>query len=547
MTTRTRNTRDLRIGLSLTLALLMLAGGSRVAHAADQRRLGVVTFKGPGEGRTRIVVSKVAKSQHYRVVGGDQIQGVAKKLQVTLNTNDSFKAVARELGISAFVTGEVTTKKAILTVRNGADGSVSAEATWTGANPKKLSASVAATFWRRLGSAIDRAKAPSGAKQAVVAEEEPAPEPAADEAGGDEGGDEKPAGKKKAAVAAADEPIDDSEREKPKKSSRKKTADDAAESETQVSAKAEPEEEEVGSHVEALVVSLGPRLMMRSLTYTDDIYRRNSKYTLGGAPELGLTADFYPAALYTSGFVANLGLSAEVSYLLPVVTSPSTSGTGTYGTYSLSWAIGARVRLPLGLHAGVAYGDQRYQLTPTGGASGLDVPMVDYKFVRLGVGGRFHVSPEVSVMANASYLKCLGGIGQIGGAAYFPHATCAALEVGAAVGYRFSSRFEVQLGADIRRYGLAFHVTPAEYMANMNTRVAGGAVDQYLTGWAALAVVMGGVSGSGGSAQHVDEEESETESSTKVSKHEDEDSEADADAEKPVKKKKKRKSKDDGE
>jgi ASC-1-like (ASCH) protein len=547
MTTRTRNIKDLRIGLFLTLALLALSGGSRLAHAAE-KRLGVVTFKGPGEGKTRIVVSKVGKSKHYKIVGGDQIQSVARKLKVTLDTNDSFRAVARELGISAFVTGEVTTKKATLTVRNGADGSVSAEATWSGPNPKKLSATVGATFWRRLGSAIDRAKAPSGAKQAVVAEEaEPAPEPAAEEAGGDEDAEEKPAAKKKAPLAAADEPIDDSEREKPRRPFKKKIVDDAGESETQVSAKAEaePEEDEASPGLEALMVSLGPRLMMRSLTYTDDIYRRNSKYTLGGAPELGLTADFYPMALSSTGFVANIGLTAEVSYLLPVVTSPAPSGTGTYGTYSLSWAIGAKVRLPKGLFAAVSYGDQRYQLTPTGGASGLDVPMVDYRFVRLGVGGRFRVSPVVSVMANMSYLRCLG-LGQIGGVGYFPYGTCAALEVGAAIGYRFGSRFEVQVGADIRRYGLAFHVTPAEYTANMNTRVAGGAVDQYLTGWAAVAVVMGGVAGGASASSHADDEESEADADEKVSKSSDEDSEADAD-EKPIKKKKKKKSRVDDE
>ena len=530
-----------RIVFSLWLGLLIVSATFHSAYAAEPKRLGVAVFKGPGEGATRNVVMKLGRANHYQIVPGDQISKTAKGLGVTLDTNDSFRAVAKELGVSAFVTAEVTTKKATLTVRNGADGSVSAEATWTGPNPKKLAATVNATFWRRLGAAIDRGKSPSGSKKAAIAEEQAVPETGADDkaaAAEPEPAPEKPS-KKRTVVAAAEEPAAE---EAPRSKSRsKKKASEDSESETTVSAKPEPDEEEDSGRPEALLVSVGPRVLTRSLSYTQDIYRRNSKYTLPGAPELGLAVDFYPAALSQSGFIANLGLTAAVAYMLPVVTSPSPSGVGNYGTYSLSWSVGAKVRLPLGLFATVAYGDQRYQLTPKGGASMLDVPMVDYRFVRIGAGARFRVTPDVSVMANLGYLRCLG-LGQIGGVGYFPHGTGAAFEAGAAVGYRINNMLEIQGGGDIRRYGLAFHVTRAEYDANpATTRVAGGAVDQYLMGWVALAVVMGGADGGGGGgrAHHGDDEESEAPAKASKNKDDDSSEESEPADEKPAKKKRK--------
>jgi hypothetical protein len=107
-------------------------------------------------------------------------------------------------------------------------------------------------------------------------------------------------------------------------------------------------------------------------------------------------------------------------------------------------------------------------------------------------------------MANLAYLQCLS-LGGIKSNAYFPKATAAAFEVGAGVGYRISSLLEIQGGAEMRRYGLAFHEVPADLAANPNLRVAGGAVDQYLMGWAGVAIIMDG-GGHGGGARHGDDE-----------------------------------------
>jgi hypothetical protein len=478
-----------RVGAALALALLVMATGAGLAQAAP-KRLGVLNFRGPAEGATRNVVTKVGKAHKYQVVGGQAIAKTASKLHVTLSDNDGFRAVAKELGIAAFVTGEVTKKKAMLTVRSGEDGSVSAEASWAGANPRKVSKAVAKTFWRRLGPAIERSNAPSGAKQAVVAEEAAAPETGADEPG-DEPAASKSDNKKVAEEAAP------SDSDRPRKSSKKKSDGDEAGSETTVSEHADEPEGDSGMTGQALILGVGPRILSRALAYTDDRYHRNSKYNLGVAPEVGLNVELYPGALAgVGGIASDIGVVADVSYMLPVVTSPAPNKVGQYKTYSLAWSAGAKIRLPFGLFGTVAYGSQRFQLQPSmSGTSGVDVPMVDYRFVRIGGGGRFAVTPEVSIMANLAYLHCLS-LGQIAFASYYPKATCAAVEAGGGVGYRVSSLIEVQGGVSLRRFGLNFHQVYGDQYASVATdtsiRVAGGAVDQYILGYVALAVVLGG-------------------------------------------------------
>jgi hypothetical protein len=499
MTTRTpirTRTITARVGFCMALGLLVLASGAQLANAAQPKRLGVVTFRGPGEGATRNVVTKAAKAKHFQVVGGQQISKAASKLKVSLDSNDGFLAVARELGISAFVTGEVSKKKGTLTVRNGADGSVTAEASWRGPNPRKLAAAVNKTFWRRLGGAIERGKGPSGAKQAVVAQEETAPETGADE--GDGAKDKGKSGGGKKVVAAEDAEGADH--------GKKGSTSDEAGSENVVSARPEREDEGGGSRMEALNVGVGPRFVNRSLAFNQNVAGGTRNYKLAIAPVLALNVDVFPAAFSQGGFISNIGLTGSLSYMLPVVTTP-VAGVGTYKTYALDWSVGVKVRFPIGVYGTVAYGDQRYQLVRPANTMADVVPMVDYRYVRIGGGARIPLNSRFLVMANVAYLQVLS-FGQIANSDYFPHTTGRGIEAGAAVAYRLTPLLELQGGADIRRYGLAFNVPFAEFTANPSIRVAGGAVDQYVAGWVAVAMSWGGdnhaVTSSG---SHTEEEE----------------------------------------
>ena len=256
-----------RIVLGVLAALVLGWSGSA---SAEKKRVGVPRFDGPQEGTVRKAVMQVLKGDGYEVVGAKEIDGAASGAGVQLDSNDGFKAVAKELAISAFVTGEVAKKKAKLTIRNGADGTVSGEGSFGGANPNKVAGDVRDGFSRRLGSAVDRGRAPAGAKkaQAPVAEAE---EPDDTAAGGDDSAAAKPAAAAASAKSASTEEAPPA------------AATSGAAPEETVAKKEEspPEGGAVGPR--ALDIGLGLRGFTRSLSYNQDFYGalRSYKLTLG--------------------------------------------------------------------------------------------------------------------------------------------------------------------------------------------------------------------------------------------------------------------------
>jgi hypothetical protein len=487
--TKTRMTKRL-LGLSLLTGILLLAG----AASAEPKRVGVVKFTGPGEGASRNKVTKAIKAKGFQVVGDKQISKTASSLKLSMDTNDDFRAVARELGIAAFVTGEVSKKRATLAVRGGTDGAVSAEASWSAPNPRKVAASIDKTFWKRLGSAIERGKAPSGAKKAVVAEEEAAPEePAA--AGDDD--DDKPAEKRPPTrVAAADD-------------EKKPDGDDDATTARRKKPEPEPDDDDggaTGGALPALDVTAGPQLYLRTLAYNENKYRDVAPYELPtGAPVVAAKIDFFPAALSGGGFISNIGVTANVEYLVPVV--KTTSENTTFTTYGLAWWAGAKVRFPLGfglLHGSVSYGSQIYKLVASSGSAASPIPSVNYVSVRPAVGGRFALTPSISLMVEAAYLHLLG-MGQMKDV-YFPRATGRGFEAAAMGGYRLTSSIEARVGVNLRVYALAMNSARADADGPPPPAVAGGAVDRFIMAWAALAVTFGGGGGGGGGSASSDDE-----------------------------------------
>src|SRR5882672_618269 len=148
-----------RVRIVLGILAVVALGWSGSA-AAEKKRVGVPKFDGPQEAVIRKAVMQALKGGGYEVVGSREIDAAAKSAGAQLDANDGFKAVAKELSIASYVTGEVSKKKAKLTVRNGVDGSVTGEGSFAGANPRKIAAEVRGGFARRLGSAIDRGHAP---------------------------------------------------------------------------------------------------------------------------------------------------------------------------------------------------------------------------------------------------------------------------------------------------------------------------------------------------------------------------------------------------
>jgi len=237
---------------------------------------------------------------------------------------------------------------------------------------------------------------------------------------------------------------------------------------------------------------------MRSLSFNqprnDLSNTKVANYSLPRAPVLFLRGDIFPGALAgMNGIAADVGLTFDVSYLLPVVTSKGTDGD--YKTTGLAYALGLKARLPFGTFITVSYGDQAFKLAKSN--SNMPdpvVPGVSYKFARIGAGIRDQVTSTLMLQANAGYLQCLGKPGDIAASGYFPHTTCNGFEAGVGAGYRLSPELEVRAGVDWRRFGLAFKVKPSEVTMDPGTTpaVAGGAIDQYIQVYAGVAYLFGG-------------------------------------------------------
>ena len=454
------------------------------AAAAGKARVGVLALRGAGEGVVRAKISAALKANGFLVVGTEQLESSASGLGVSLDSDKGVVAVAKELNISAFVGGELSKKKAALTVRNGADGAVLGDDSFAGPNPKKIAAAVGSTFWRQLGPAVRQGKPPAGAKtKAVIAEEAPPPPEEASS-------EEAPAG----APPAAEE--------RPRKKSRR------AESETEASSapsapeadiskpKAKPSEPEEGGSegaLPALLVGLGAAGMNRSLSWNDDRNNVLAPYSLPAGPEAAVWLEAYPAAFVSSGFASRIGIFGRFNQGFGVNSSADMGATKLTTSFQ-DFLAGVKLRWPVGIfapYAGVAYGAQSFKLTTQSGTPPM-IPSVAYKFVRIGIGSRADFTPRISADLGGAFILLTDSgknMGEIKSTAYFPGTTGAAIDVSASIAYRFTKLIGARVGVDFRQYGLATNLGANPAI------VAGGATDRYIFFGGGVELVLDGVSG----------------------------------------------------
>src|SRR5947209_277302 len=123
--------------------LLLSVGAARVAHAEKGRRVVVEQFSGTGAEKFRRLVQSTLARQGVDLVSDKKVAATEADLGL-LQVSDNYAAVAKELGVVAFVDGTVTGSKH-LTARlkvKGADGASLGGGSWTGANERKLVATV---------------------------------------------------------------------------------------------------------------------------------------------------------------------------------------------------------------------------------------------------------------------------------------------------------------------------------------------------------------------------------------------------------------------
>jgi hypothetical protein len=479
----------------LGLALLVAAAAS--ADAAEKKRVGVPRFDGPQEGVVRKAVMQQLSSGGYDVVGAKELDGAAHGAGVELDSNDGFKAVAKELAISAFVTGEVGKKKAKLTVRNGADGAVSGEGAFGGANPAKVAGDIRGSFLRRLGSAVDRGRAPPGAKKPSA----PAPVEA-EAAAGDEEAAPASAGKPSSGGStSASAKNDSSGDEKETKSGSSGSSSDAPAASDSGSADATvaktasaPAEGATEPGPRALDLEAGIRGFTRSLHY-NDLRTNLRKYDLNVGPAIGVHVLLYPAGFFTSGVATAFGAELTADYALAVGSDLPNNG-GTFDTEIHDFYGGARARVFVGGHELSVFGGGgehafKFKSTGTLVRGLLNIPDTIYRYWRAGGDARLQVAPGFTLDVSGAFRGILNGGGDIKDH-YFPGLGVAGIDAAAGIGYQVTPSVEVRVSVDLRRYFYAMHSIKSDLTNGY--QVAGGAVDQYIGGMLGAAYVFGGVS-----------------------------------------------------
>jgi hypothetical protein len=445
----------------LDLAGLDLIRPAQAAGKKQSVALGPIEGKKSKEVR-RWVLDSMEKN--YEVTDADEV--------VPKSGGDAAYAKAgKALGTEWVVTGKVDGNKLVLTVRDAADGSVFDTVEIKGAGAK-LKKAIAKDLPGSMAEAMSEEEAE---------EEAPAAKPAA-----------KPAKDAEEETAAEGD-----EEEAP--------AEEKAEDEEEAPAEDETPSESKASALPRIVVFLGAEGTRRDFSYKDQLHDFNppecelrpipagvacagqlSDYHLPLQPGGLLKLELYPAAFFTDGFISNIGLTFEYHQGLTTKSSYARDGvTQEFDNVHSQWLAGARIRFPfdtLEIGAQFAYGVHKFFLK--GDESSPIIPDVKYGFVKLAVDGTLSLG-KVSLGARVG-VRMLGSMGELE-SLWFPGATGTGLDAGLMGVYALSDSLGIALGVDVYRYGFDFNAIPEN-----NVVVAGGAVDQYLSGWLGVRWQLGG-------------------------------------------------------
>ncbi len=259
----------------------------------------------------------------------------------------------------------------------------------------------------------------------------------------------------------------------------------------------EPEDDDSG-RPSPLDASLGVGIYGRAFRYTDTVAQLGKPgaeplvdYNLDAAPMPFVNVQWYPAAHFTGGWLAHIGISG--GYGQGIATSVAYNDGATDYTYSQShnlYYAGLRGRIPVafatfGLKANYSGHSFGLKNKESGAADGsfpeAVFPNVSYSMIEMGADAEVRIG-RVILGANGSYLLVLDS-GDIGSAAWFPNTSTMGVHFGGHVGFEISSMFDVLAGVDIRAYGMDFNpIAPG----TDDSKVAGGATDRYLTAFLAL-------------------------------------------------------------
>ena len=468
-----------RVSLLVSLLPFALLLSSAAAQAAGGKRVGVPKFEGAQEALVRKEVMKVLKSHGFEVVGSRAMADAISSTGASLDADDGLKTLAKELALSAIVTGEVGPKRAKIVVHDGGEGSILGDGSFSGANPRKLGTEVGLTFWKKLGPDVGRGHVPSGAKKPSAAAA------AEDETGAAEGGE---------AEAAPAKPKDDSASEAAA------TSDEAApvkKKKSKVKMEEAPEEASAPSAPSGrawLDFELGMGGYNRSLTFNQNLSPSLLSYTLGVGPIAVANVVMYPLDPLMGGLLGNIGLEAEIQQGFAISSTLVNNGVSTtYKDVVHDYAGGGRYRFTFGaandVYLSFTGGEDAFTFTGRSSASMLNIPDTIYHYIRPGAGVHLDVGGGLSFALAGGYRIVLNNAGPQF-LQFFPHSTVAGADAELEARYALSPMFQVRAGVEWRRYWFAMHSQPSDVNIK-GAFIAGGAVDQSFAFTARIAILIG--------------------------------------------------------
>jgi hypothetical protein len=444
------------------------------AHA-QKKSIAVGLIEGPQGPQTRkAVLAKLKKSGTYEVTDAEDLRPGADK--------GAYAAMAQALQVDAIVVGKTSRSLDLTLSVIGPDGNLIEDVKIKGGSGPELSEGIDNQLEIALAGPLGGAKAAAKTQKKAPAEEEPE----------DEEEEELPAAKGKKAADDDDEDEED-EGEEPKKDEEE--------------AEGPPVERKPG--MRPLEFTAGMRLYNRSFQYRDPAFGRVYPYELAIAPAIIASARVYPFAFARDDALSHVGIQGKLEIGIATSTNyeepqqPDASGvtpppiTYPLNTGTSEWQVGLRGRMPVGRsELGVfgLYGAHSFVLVGDEGTQGAErrpdplVPDVNYNYLRFGMDARLRVSKfTVGSHFAPRFLTSMHNVDQ--DYWWFPGATGSGLDFGAFLSYEILKFMDVAAGVDYIRYGFDFNNIPDDAGTSGNltsTKIAGGATDTFLSGWAGL-------------------------------------------------------------
>jgi len=432
---------------------------------------------GPEDAPLSAKLAQVLGQHRAQVVTGARVKKAVKHDGAPSSEADWAKLAAK-LNVDGFVeytsSQDGASRSIDVVIRNGADGAVAGQETFTAKGPpKRLAAALGSSFWKKLGGAIQQTSRPGPGEGSTGLAAHDLPPPS-------RGG----------AEATKIEPSRSLEETKPTKQ-----AAEAAGEETkagkgkeveEVEEQVEPPARTMGA-LPALEVEVDIRALRHLFEYVPTAAAQN--YPLGFTPIVGGHANWYPLRLF--GIFALGEISGGLSTSAMSVAFP---------TSTREFVVGAQFRMPFSfgqIGASAGYFQHAFLIkdtAPTTDASRLllTVPNTVYVGARLALNARFRIGSRVQVGVEGGYRLVTSpgsDIGQVKSNQYFPmSAAPVAVDGSAFVGFRLGSLWEVRGGFDYRRYayqrlqGTTFNGTVIN---------ASGGLDQYIVLFVGAAGVFG--------------------------------------------------------